>query len=214
MSHPPGTLTTMSTEFDTRWHEPTVENLPTPGALQQWGCHWVPTLDGEPISGADQFDFESREDAWAEAIRWVKLRAGLAIEVRLGNQTGCVVMGDAVVIVETVAEARGVILRHAMDTLRGKGNDPKEREHLRLRGGKGGRKWEDLTTCETDRRYDPDNPDAAMRCDYMLYEQGGLEGVGGLIWNFGVYISATAPPEVWDHPADQPCGLDNDENRR
>ena len=202
----------MSTEFDTRRNEPNVENLPAPGARREWDSHWIPTLDNEPISGADLYGFESREEAWAEAIRWVKHRAGLAFEVRLGSQTGCVVVGDGAVIVETVTEAREVILRHAMATLRGQGNDPEEREYLRLRGGRGGPTWENLTRCETDRRYDPDNPDAGMRCGYVLYEQGGLDGVGGLVWTYGVYIWATAPPEVWDHPADQPCGLDNDED--
>jgi len=200
----------MSKGADTNRHEPSVENLPTPGALHEWGHDWAPTLDGEPI-GRASYGFASREEAWAEAIRWVKHRAGLAMEVRLGVQTGCVVEGDTVVIVETVAEAREVILRHAVENLRGKGTGPDEREYLRLRGGRAGPVWEDLARCETDRRYDPNTPDAGMRCDYVLYEQGGLDGVGGLVWTFGVYVWATAPPEVWDQPADQPCGLDSDE---
>ena len=51
-----------------------------------------------------------------------------------------------------------------------------------------------------------------MTCSYLLYLQGGLEGVGGMIWTYGVTICATAPPAVWDHPTDQPIGLDNDDD--
>ena len=35
------------------------------------------------------------------------------------------------------------------------------------------------------------------------------------MWTYGVTIWATAPPpppEVWDHPTDQPIGLDNDDD--
>lgn len=204
----------MKRELDPRWDEPAVAILPRPGAVRDWGDRWLPTLDSEPVGSADSFGFESREEAWAEAIRWVKFRAGLAMEVRLGVQTGCVVEGDTVVIVETVAEAREAILRHAVRNLGGKGAAPDELEYLRLLGGKGGPTWEDLAKCEVNRRYDPDTPDAGMRCDYVLYEQGGLDGVGGLVWTFGVYIWATAPPEVWDHPPDRPCGLETDEECR
>lgn len=211
VSHPPGSLTVMSSEPDTRWDERTVENLPTPGALREWPHAWVPTLDGEPIRSAHPYGFESRKQAWAEAILWVKRLAGLAMEVRLGVQTGCVVEPDAVVFVETVAAAREVILNHAVRSLNGKGAASDEREHLRLRGGEGGPTWEDLARCETYSVYDPNDPDAGMRCGYVLYEQGGLDGVGGLVWAFGVYVWATAPPEVWDHPGDQPCGRETDE---
>ena len=31
------------------------------------------------------------------------------------------------------------------------------------------------------------------------------------MWTYGVTIWATAPPEVWDHPTDQPAGLDTDD---
>lgn len=200
----------MRAEPDAKWEEPIVENLPTPGALRQWGHLWVPTLDGEPIGAAELFGFETRQEAWEEAIRWVKYRAGLAIEVRLGRRTGCVVTGDDVVIVETVAEAREAILHHAMNSLGDQGDNPEYRKYLRLRSGRGSPSWEDLTRCETDRRYDPDDPSAGLRCGYVLFEQGGLDGVGGLVWTYGVYIWATAPPEVWDHPADQPCGLETE----
>lgn len=200
----------MSEGADTNRPGPSAEDLPTPGALREWGHGWAPTLDGEPI-GRASCGFASRQEAWAEAIRWVKHRAGLAMEVSLGVQTGCVVDGDTIVIVETVAEAREVILRHAVRNLWGKGTAEDERAHLRLLGRESGPTWEDLTRCEAYRVYDPGNPDGGMRCGYVLYEQGGLDGVGGLVWTFGVYVWATAPPEVWDHPADQPCGLDSDE---
>ena len=31
------------------------------------------------------------------------------------------------------------------------------------------------------------------------------------MWTYSVIIWATAPPEVWDHPADEPVGLDADD---
>jgi len=52
-----------------------------------------------------------------------------------------------------------------------------------------------------------------MTCSYCLFGQGSLEGVGGVMWTYGVTIWATAPPEVWYHPADQPAGMDDDHNR-
>ena len=52
-----------------------------------------------------------------------------------------------------------------------------------------------------------------MTCSYLLYRQGGLEGVGGVMWTYGVTIWATAPPEVWNHPTNQPAGLDADDYR-
>ena len=68
---------------------------------------------------------------------------------------------------------------------------------------RGGPTWDDLAKCETGRRYDPANPEAGMTCTYFLYGQGGIEGVGGVIWTYEVWVWATAPPEVWDHPSDQ-----------
>ena len=198
----------MASDYETRYDAPTVENLPTPGAVREWGHSWVPTLDGELIESLRYSGFESREEAWAEAIRWVKHRAGLAIEVRLGSMTGCVIRPDRAVVVETVAEARQTILRHAMDALGDHQRNPERREYMRLKGRAGDPTWEDLAGCETYRRYDPDNPDAGLECSYLLYEQGDLDGVGGLVWTYGVSIRATAPPDVWDHPPDQPCGFD------
>ena len=202
---------TMDEKFDaTKDGTVTGDDLPTPGAVQEWGDRWIPTLDGEPIRDIGWSGFESREEAWAEAIRWVKHRAGLAMQVRLGAGAGCVIEGDRIAVVETVAEARRAILRHAIATLGGKGQDSGDRQYLRLGGGRTGPTWNDLARCETNRRYDPDDPDAGMTCRYLLYEQGDLDGVGGVIWTFAVSIWAAAPPEVWDHPADKPCGLDTD----
>ena len=52
-----------------------------------------------------------------------------------------------------------------------------------------------------------------MACSYLLYEEGNLEGVGGVMWTYGIEIWVSGPPEVWDHPADQPVGLDSDDDR-
>ena len=186
-----------------------VENLPTPGAVREWGHFWVPTLDGEPISVRAPYPYRSREEAWAEAIRWVKHRAGLAIEVKLGDRRGCVLSGDESVIVETVAKARKAILRHAMRAVADHARDAESREQMRLRCGKGRPTWNDLAKCEEGRRYDPHNAEAGMNCCYLLYQHGPLGVVGGGAWAYEVWIWATAPPSVWDHPADQPVGLDN-----
>lgn len=132
-------------------------------------------------------------------------------ELKLGRQKGCVLWETRPFIVETVAEARAAILRHAMDALDRHAHDPKRREHLRLNVRRGRSTWNDLIECEEGRRYDPAHPDAGMTCSYLLYMEGNLEGVGGLIWTYGVQVWATGPPEVWDHPADQPIGLDTDD---
>lgn len=141
-----------------------------------------------------------------------------SFRLTLGSQSGCVMTPDNHFTVETVAEARAIILQHAMDelgidSLEDHTRDSEESESLRLNLGADGPTWEDLAECEEWRRYDPAHPDAGMTCNYLLYSQGGLEGVGGLMWTYGVCIWATAPPEVWDHPADQPAGLDDDEGR-
>ena len=115
-------------------------------------------------------------------------------------------------IVETVAEAREAILRYAMDVVGHEAHDPDEREYLRLNVRAGGPTWEDLAECKEDEHYDPADPDAGMTCSYLLYSQGAIPGVGGLMRNYSVSIRATAPPEVWDHPTDQPCGLDTDDD--
>ena len=127
---------------------------------------------------------------------------------------GCVLIENAAtVVVETVAEAREAILSYATDALGHHAHDPECREHLRLNVRPGGPTWEDLAACAEGRRYDPADLDTGMTCSYLLYMQGDLEGVGGVMWTYGVTIWATAPPEVWDHPTDQPAGMDDDDNR-
>ena len=189
--------------------DPVVENLPTPGAVLEWGHYWLPTLDGKPIPVRAPYPYRSREEAWAEAIKWVKHRAGLAFEVRIDSRAGCVLSGDIPVIVETVAEAREVIVRYAQGSVGGRQREPEQQEHLRFRTRRGRSTWKSLLKCETSRRYDPADPEASMTCSYLLYEEGGLGVVGGGVWTYSVEIWATAPPAVWDHPADQPAGLDN-----
>ena len=129
-------------------------------------------------------------------------------ELKLGSLTGCMMLEDKPFTVETVAEARSAILQFAMEALDHHAHNPEKREYLRLKVRPGGPTWEDLAECEEGRRYDPTDPQTGMTCSYLLYSQGGLEGVGGLMWTYSVTIWATAPPEVWNHPTDQPAGLD------
>ena len=204
----------MVSDFESGPHVTAVENLPRPGAVQLYYLEWVPTLDGEPIGG-DYLPsrFRSREKALAEAIKWVKHRAGLALEVNIGGRAGCCLSGDIPVIVETVAEAREVIVRYAKGSIGGRQREPDQREHLRFRTRRGRSAWKSLAECETSRRYDPSDPEAGITCSYLLYEEEGLGVVGGGAWTYSVEIWATAPPGVWDHPADQPIGLDTDDDR-
>ena len=76
---------------------------------------WVPTLDGEPLHDDHYLshDYPTREQALAEAIKRVKHEAGLAFTVEIDTRSGCVLSGGMPVIVETVAEAREVIVHHA-----------------------------------------------------------------------------------------------------
>ena len=129
-------------------------------------------------------------------------------ELKLGNWRGCVSWEDRPFHVKTVAEARAAILRYAMDMLGHHAHEQEEREYLLLNVPAGGPTWEDLAECEDGRRYDPAKPEDGMKCSYFLYSQGGIEGVGGVLWTYSVTIWATAPPEVWDHPADLPVGLE------
>ena len=138
------------------------------------------------------------------------VEAGL--ELKLGMWRGCTVWEDQPFHVGTVAEARAAILRYAMDALDHHAHNPDRREHLRLKVQTDGPTWDDLAECEEGRRYDPSKPEDGMKCSYFLYRQGGLEGVGGLRWTYSVTIWATAPPEVWNHPTDQPAGLDIDDD--
>ena len=132
-------------------------------------------------------------------------------ELKLGSMTGCMMLEDNPFTVETVAEARSAILQHAMDSLGHHAHDPEKHEYLRLKARPGGPTWEELAECEEGRRYDAADPETGMTCSYLLYTQGGLEGVGGVMWTYGVTIWATAPPEVWDHPTDEPVGLHADD---
>ena len=197
LSHRLRTVVGMSSDVESSDHETDIENLPTPGAMR-WGHDWVPTLDGERIPIRHPYWFASREDAWAEAIKWVKLRAGLAFEIQLGSQTGCI-PDEWSLIVETVAEAREAILRHVLTKQQDDEGGPGTRGHGRL-----GATWEDLVEYEDGRRYDPGNLKAGMSCSYSLSETGWVEGVGGVRWPVSDYRWAVAPPEVWDHPTDQP----------
>ena len=143
------------------------------------------------------------------ALMTTDLEAGF--ELRLSSLTGCMLLEGNPFTVETVAEVRSAILQHAMDMLGHHAHDPEEREYLRLNVRPGGPTWDDLAECEEGRRYDPADPETGMTCSYLLYCQGGLEGVSGVMWTYGVTIWATAPPEVWDHPTDEPVGLDADD---
>lgn len=190
------------------------QELPTPGAVQYWEHEWVPTVDGEPIPRDYPLSgFATREEAWAEAIKRVKHRAGLAFEVKIASRSGCCVIGDTPVIVETVAEAREVIVGHAKRNSYERRSETDDREHQRFRTRPGRSDWRSLLECEISRRYDPADPEAGMTCSYLLYEKGPLGVVGGGAWTYSVEIWATGPPEVWDHPTDQPAGLDDDDNR-
>ncbi len=189
-----------------------LSELPRPGAMTVEEGRWVPTVDGESLSFAEfawdgEYNyFTTREEAWTEAIRWVKVKAGLSFVIELEDQSGCLVYPRPPLLVETVAEAREAILRFAIEMA----SEDQERHPsplLRERGGEGPT-WEDLARLEYYRRYDPRDPDARMSCSYSLYQQGGLEGVGGVMWTYVIEVTATGPPEVWDHPADRPCGLD------
>ena len=203
----------MATDYEAGHYVTAVENLPRPGAAQLYHMEWVPTLDGEPFEGSFHlYRFRTREEALAEAIKQVKHRAGLAFEVTIESRTGCVLSGDPPIITETVTEARQAIANHAKGLIGGRQRESDQREYLRFRTSRGRSAWKSLLECETGRRYDPADPDAGMTCSYLLYEEGNLEGVGGLMWTYGVEICVTGPPEVWDHPADQPIALDNDDD--
>ena len=202
----------MSSDFESGPHVTAVEKLPRPGAVQLYFLEWVPTLDGDPISEPSLSYYRSREQALAEAIKRVKHGAGLAFEVTIGSRAGCCLSGDIPVIVETVAEAREVIVSHAKGGLSGYTRDPEQHDHLRFKTRRGRSAWKSLAECETSRHHDPADPEAGMTCSYLLYEEGGLGVVGGGAWTYSVELWATAPPAVWDHPADQPARLDNDDD--
>ncbi|MYG98717.1 MAG: hypothetical protein F4144_04550 [Acidimicrobiaceae bacterium] len=203
----------MATDFESDRDATAVERLSRPGAVQLDYHGWVPTLDGELIHGNHlSYGYPTREQALAEAIKRVKHQAGLAFEVKIGSRAGCCVNGDIAVIVETVAEARQVIVRHAKGHSGPSQREPDDREHQRFKTRRGRSAWKSLLACETSRHYDPADPGAGMTCSYLLYEKGPLGVVGGGAWTYSVEIWATGPPAIWDHPANQPAGLDNDDD--
>ncbi len=192
----------MSSELGSSHSETVVENLPRPGAMP-WGYSWMPTLDGEriPVRHEDRFGmsgFDSREEAWAEAIKWVKACAGLAFEIELGVGSGCL-LNKETVVVETVTGAREAIAHHVRSVARGD-----DRETVSL-------SWEDLAEYEDSRRYDPNDSEAAMTSSYSPTEDDVVEGSDGTLHRVTYYVWATASPAVWDHPADSACGVDNDD---
>ena len=203
----------MATDFESDRCATAVERLSRPGAVQLYYHRWVPTLDGEPIDGNYlSYGYPTREQALAEAIKRVKYEAGLAFTVEIDVRSGCVLSGAMPVIVETVAEARKVIVRHAKENggpsrREPDDSDDQERHYFRTRRGRSA--WRSLLECETSRRYDPAAPEAGMTCSYLLYEKGPLSVVGGGAWIYSVEIWATGPPAIWDHPTNQPIGLDN-----
>lgn len=209
LSHPVLTVDGMASDFESSRYVTAVESLPRPGAVKLY-YEWVPTLDGEPIDGNYlSYGYRTREQALTEAIKRVKHQAGLAFEVRIESRSGCCLTGEMPVIVETVAEARQVIVRHASGIRGPSRREPDEREHLHFRTRRGRPAWKSLLECETSRRYDPTEPAAGMTCSYLLYETGPLGVVGGGAWTYSEELWATGPPKIWDHPADQPTGLDN-----
>ncbi len=201
----------MASEFESDRCVTAVERLPRPGAVQLYYHRWVPTLDGEPIDGNYlSYGYGTREQALAEAIKRVKHQAGLAFEVRIESRSGCCLIGEAPAIVESVAEAREVIVGHAKANQGPSRRKPDDREQVRFKTRRGRSAWKSLLECEISRRYDPANPDAGMTCSYLLYEHEGLGVVGGGTMPYSVELWATASPKVWDHPTDQPIGLDTD----
>lgn len=108
--------------------------------------------------------------------------------------------------VRSVEEARRTLVRIARDVLEERKPEGSDPEFFLFPPG--GDSWEELVRCESYRCYDPGVPDKGMEVSYALYEEGGLSGVGGMIWAYGVDLTVTGPPEVWDHPGHMPCGLD------
>ena len=213
MSHRLRTVAHMASEFESSRYVTAVESLPRPGAVQLYYFEWVPTLDGEPIDDDRYLRFRTREEALAESIRRVKHLARLTIALTIGGRAGCCEDGDIPVFAETITEARKAIVSYAKGSLSGYTRDPEQEEHLRFKTRRGRPAWKSLLECETSRHYDPDDPESGMSCSYLLYETGPLGIVGGGAWIYSVEIWATGPPAIWDHPTNQPIGLDNDDNR-
>ena len=137
-------------------------------------------------------------------------QAGSGIWLKIQSQGGCLVDEGPAVFVPSVEEARRALARTAREVLGERKPADPDPEFFLFPPGRGSG-WDELVRCESYRHYDPSVPDKGMEVSYALYEEGGLSGVGGMIWTYGVYLTVTGPPEVWDHPADVPCGLDLDD---
>ena len=201
----------MASDFESSRYVTAVESLPRPGAVQLYYFEWAPTLDGEPIDDDHYLRFRTREEALAESITQVEHHARLTIEVTIGGQSGCCLDGDFPVFVETIAEARKAIVSYAKGSLSEYTRNLEQEQHLRFKTRRGRPAWKSLLECEIRRRYDPADPEAGMTCSYLLYEEGPLGVVGGGAWIYSVEVWATGPPEIWDHPTNQPIGLDSDD---
>ena len=200
----------MASDFESGRHVTAVEKLPRPGAVQLNFLEWAPTLDGKPISEPSSPSYyRSREQALSEAIKRVKHRAGLAFEVTIGSRAGCCLSGDIPVIVETVAEAREVIVGYARGDLSGYTRDPEQRDHLHFKTRRGRSKWKSLTEWRDEPPLRPGRPRSGHDLLLPALRGGWSRSRRRCAWTYSVEIWATAPPAVWDHPADQPIGLDN-----
>ncbi|MYC86560.1 MAG: hypothetical protein F4X18_13800 [Acidimicrobiia bacterium] len=134
-------------------------------------------------------------------------QAGSGIWLKIQSQGGCLVDEGPAVFVPSVEEARRTLARTAREVLEERKPADPDPEFFLFRPGTGSG-WDELVRCESYRCYDPRVPDRGMEVSYALYEEGGLSGVGGMIWTYGVYLTVTGPPEVWDHTAHLPCGRD------
>ncbi len=129
-------------------------------------------------------------------------------EISLMHQQGCMGMGEPPVVVTSVSEARKEIVRFVTekaDEIRSK-EESGYRTRDRVVVGPD-LPWESLSEIENSRHYDPSEPECDMTVYYLLEFHPGLEGVGGIMWPYVNQVEVTGPPEVWDHPPDQPCGM-------
>ena len=141
-------------------------------------------------------------------------------EIKLGSLTGCVMLEDHPIAVETVDEARSAILRCAMEALGHHAHDQEKRDYLRLNMPADGPTW--TASCDSgpgDGQVVEPAPEAAAAPPETtaapaaeVEPEPEPESVAAVEpepepeW-------AAAPPDVWDHPADQPAGLDDDDYR-
>lgn len=132
--------------------------------------------------------------------------AGSGLWLAIQSQGGCLVYSRPPAFVRSVDQARRTLVRIAREELEEQKPASPDPEYFLLPPGS--TSWDELVRCESYRCYDPSVPDKGMEVSYALYEQGGLSGVGGLMWTYGVYLTVNGSPEIWDHPADVPCGLD------